>query len=61
MPASLLCPIPEACAEIGIGRSKLYQLIQAGEIEAIRLGKRRLVVRESLIAFIERLRAAAVA
>lgn len=41
----------------GIGRSKLYELIGAGEIETIKVGSSRLVMVSSLKEFIERHRA----
>lgn len=35
--------IPDACRRIGIGRTKLYQLLEAGEIRAIKIGKKTLI------------------
>ncbi len=49
--------IPEACRMIGIGRSKLYELIDAGDVETIKVGVSRLVLVSSLRAFVEALRA----
>jgi excisionase family DNA binding protein len=40
--------IPEACRLTGVGRSKLYQLMDAGEIRSVKVGKRRLVPVASL-------------
>jgi excisionase family DNA binding protein len=40
----------------GIGRSKLYELINAGEITAIKVVSSRLVIVESLKDFVERQR-----
>lgn len=34
----------------GLGRSKLYQLMTAGHLEYVKVGKRRLVVRRSISA-----------
>lgn len=48
--------IPEACRMIGIGRSKFYELIAAGDIETIKVGVRRLVLIRSLTAFVEKQR-----
>jgi excisionase family DNA binding protein len=45
--------IPEACRMIGIGRSKLYELMETGEIETIKIGVSRLVVVSSLQAFVQ--------
>ncbi|PHR19478.1 MAG: excisionase [Sphingopyxis sp.] len=48
--------IPMAIKMTGIGRSKLYELIGAGEIETIKVGSSRLVIVESLREFVERSR-----
>ena len=44
--------IPEACRITGIGRSKLYELIGAGEIAIIKVGAITLIPVESLKCFI---------
>lgn len=49
--------IPEACRMTGIGRSKLYELIKAGEIETIKVGSSTLVTVVSLRAFLDKCRA----
>lgn len=46
--------IPMAIQLTGIGRSKLYELIGAGEIETIKIGSMRLIPMASLRALIER-------
>ncbi|WP_339692311.1 helix-turn-helix domain-containing protein [uncultured Parasphingorhabdus sp.] len=55
-----ICPItvriPVAVQMTGIGRSKLYELIGAGEIETIKLGSSRLILVSSLQDFIDRRR-----
>lgn len=43
---------------LGIGKTKIYELIGAREIEIIKLGRATLVIRASLEAFIERQRGA---
>lgn len=45
--------IREACRLTGIGRSKLYELIAAGEIEVIKVGTITLVPTRSLQNFVE--------
>ena len=45
--------IPTAIQLTGIGRSKLYQLIGAGEIETIKVGASTLILLASLRRFIE--------
>ncbi|WP_066548601.1 MULTISPECIES: helix-turn-helix domain-containing protein [unclassified Sphingomonas] len=49
--------IREACRITGIGRSKLYELIKAGEIEVIKLGTMTLVSMRSVEEMIERAKA----
>jgi excisionase family DNA binding protein len=46
--------IPEACRLTGIGRSKLYLLIAAGEIATIKVGAITLVPVEALKTFLRR-------
>jgi excisionase family DNA binding protein len=46
--------IRDACRLTGIGRSKLYELIAAGEIEIVKVGTISLVPMASLTSFLER-------
>jgi excisionase family DNA binding protein len=46
--------IREACRLTGIGRSKLYELIAAGEIEVVKVGAITLVPVSSLTSFLRR-------
>lgn len=46
--------ISDAVRMTGIGRSKLYELIAAGEIETVKVGRCTLVPMESLRDFISR-------
>ena len=43
------CTIAEACDAVGLGRTKLYELIGDGGIETITIGRRRLVRVASLL------------
>lgn len=43
-----------ALALLGIRKTKLYALIAAGEIEAIKIGRSTLIMRESLNAYVAR-------
>lgn len=45
---SLLCSIPAAANALGLGRSKMYQLIDEGKVETLTIGRRRLVRIESV-------------
>jgi excisionase family DNA binding protein len=47
--------IPGACQLIGLGRSKLYELLANGEIASVKIGKRRLIVVAELRAWLQRL------
>ncbi|MFX1757256.1 helix-turn-helix transcriptional regulator [Rhodococcus sp. As11] len=44
-----------ACDRLGIGRSKLYELMDAGEIRSVKIGRNRLVPESAIVEFIERL------
>ncbi len=52
---ALLVKVDDAARLLGIGRTTMFQLIAAGEVPTVRLGKRRLVVRAGLERFVERL------
>ena len=45
--------IPTAMEMIGLKRSKLYQFLQSGEIETIKVGRATLVIVDSLRQFVE--------
>ncbi|AVH21179.1 helix-turn-helix transcriptional regulator [Nocardia cyriacigeorgica] len=47
--------IPEACGRLGIGRSYLYELMGAGRIRSVKVGRRRLVPESAIREFIEQL------
>jgi excisionase family DNA binding protein len=40
---TLLCSIADAAKALGVGRSKLYELIGEGRLETMAIGRRRLV------------------
>lgn len=44
--------INSACYRLGIGRSKLYELIQSGEIKPFKVGRRTLILEAELQRFI---------
>lgn len=53
--AAVLAHKPErAAAVLGIGRSKVYELLQAGELESFKLGKSRLIPHASIERLIAR-------
>lgn len=43
-----LSSVPEACRRLGIGRTKVYELIGSGQIKALKIGKRTLVEDDEL-------------
>lgn len=51
---ALLITVEEAARLLGIGRTKAYELVMSGEVQSIKLGRRRLMVRASLDSFIEK-------
>jgi len=51
-PAAL--SVPSAVVYSGIARTKLYSLMADGQIEAVKVGKRRLVLRASIDEFLAR-------
>lgn len=53
-PEPLTVRIPAAVRMTGIGRSKLYELIQSGDIEIVKIGTSTLIPVESLRQLINR-------
>ena len=53
-----LLTITEACDAIGCGRTRLYELINSGEIQTVRMGGRRLIPYAALKDFADNLQAA---
>ena len=51
----LLVTVDEAAELLGIGRTKTYRLIAAGQLRTVQIGRRRLVPRSELHAFIDEL------
>jgi excisionase family DNA binding protein len=50
-----LLTIDEAAALLKIGRTNTYGLVMAGQIQSVKIGRRRLVVASGLQVFIDRL------
>jgi excisionase family DNA binding protein len=51
----LLCSIPAAARQIGLSRSRVYELLAEGRVRAVKDGRRRLIVVSSLHEFVESL------
>ena len=52
----LLLTIPEAAQVLGIGRSKLYELIAAKQLETVKIGRCTRVPAAAIEDFVDRLR-----
>lgn len=52
--------VPRAAELLGIGRTKLYELIAAGEVDVVKLGRATLITMRSIEALIDRHKASAV-
>jgi excisionase family DNA binding protein len=52
----LLLTIPEAADRLGIGRSKVYELVAAGELDVVRIGRAVRVEAAEIVGFVTRLR-----
>jgi len=52
-----LLTVERTAQRLEIGRTKVYELIAAGELESIKIGAARRIPVEALHAYIERLRA----
>jgi excisionase family DNA binding protein len=50
--------VPEAANELGISRSLTYELLSSGALRSVKIGRRRLVPREAIEAYIASLPAA---
>lgn len=51
----LTMSIEETRAATGLGRTKLYQLINNGELKARKIGKRTVILKDDLEAFLKNL------
>ena len=61
-PERLLTPIDRARTVLGnVGRTKVYELVNAGEIVKVSIGRRSFITTESLAAYVDRLTQAALA
>ena len=53
---AILLKAEQVCRIVNLGRSKVYELIAAREIPSISIGRSRRVLREDLMAWIEKQR-----
>jgi excisionase family DNA binding protein len=54
---ALLISIEAAALALGIGRTQIFSLIAQGAISSVKIGRRRLVVKQDLVDFVRRLSA----
>jgi hypothetical protein len=55
-PEQLLTPITGACTALGgVGRTKVYELVNQGELVKVNIGRRGFITTESLTAYVDRL------
>lgn len=55
VPAKLLLSTEEAAQRLGIGRTRMYELLRSGEVPSVKLGRSRRVRPEDLNEYVERL------
>jgi excisionase family DNA binding protein len=55
----LLLTTDEAAELLGVGRTTVYELLAAEQIESVRIGRARRIPRAALVAYVDRLRGAA--
>jgi excisionase family DNA binding protein len=46
------CTVKEACAAVGLGKTKLHELIGGGAVQSVKVGRRRLVNVRSLLKYL---------
>lgn len=56
MRTPLLLTVEEAARELGIGRSRMFELIGSGEVDSVKVGRSRRVPTAALGEYIDRLR-----
>lgn len=56
---ALLLKVPEAAAQLGISRAKLYELISDGTLPAVRVDEGRRIRREDLLELVANLHSVA--
>lgn len=56
MTTSLLYKPEAAAAALGIGKTKVFELISSGQLETVRIGRSRRIPADALEAYVARLR-----
>jgi excisionase family DNA binding protein len=47
-PPPILLSVPQACSAAGIGTTMMYELLASGAIRSVKVGRRRLIERDSI-------------
>lgn len=50
--APLLLTVEQAAIMLGLGRTTTYELVMRGQIQSVKIGRRRLVVRQGLDSYV---------
>jgi excisionase family DNA binding protein len=45
--------IEDACAASGLGKTKIYEAMAAGQLSKVKLGRRTLILRSDLLKYLE--------
>ncbi len=53
---TLLLTVMEAADLLGVSRTTVYELLNAEQIESVRIGRARRIPRVALVAYVDRLR-----
>ncbi|WP_239340636.1 helix-turn-helix domain-containing protein [Frankia sp. CiP3] len=53
---ALLLTATEAADLLGVSRTTVYELLNAGQLESVRIGRARRIPRAALVAYVDRLR-----
>ena len=51
----LLLSVEEAADQLRLGRTRTYELVKTRKIQSVKVGRRRLVVRSSVVEFVQTL------
>lgn len=54
--ARIVLTVEEAAELLGIGRTLMYALVAAGDVESVRIGRLRRIPRDALVVYVEELR-----
>ncbi len=53
---TLLLTTTEAADLLGVSRTTVYELLNTGQLESVRIGRARRIPRAALVAYVDRLR-----